>query len=160
MTFTCTRSTPLTGARNLHEATTSISQSADIARKLGNELILGNCLQWLGDIARQQQDLPACRRAYEEALVVARNIGHPTRIATAILRLGMLANSERQSALAKSLLLEGLALLQALGDVWNISGALAELGLVAQALDCPERSVRLFAAAEQARARNRRTTVF
>ncbi len=135
----------------LDEGRATISQSADIARKIGNELVLGNCLQWLGDIARQQHDLPACRRAYEEALVVTRSMGDPTRIALATLRLGILANCEGRPALAKSLLLDGLALLQPLGDVSHISGALAELGLVAQALDHPARSVRLFAAAERAR---------
>jgi predicted ATPase/class 3 adenylate cyclase len=105
----------------------------------------------VGGIAYWQNDNPATRAAYEEAVDIAREVGDPRLLADALLDLSFVPLMEHDADKAESVLREGLALAKQTGDrvlaadFWDSIGWLASLrGRPQDAIPVRQRAIEIY----------------
>lgn len=133
------------GARALFE------EGLALFRELGDKQNIATILNNLGGFQIDQGDYAAAHALYEESLAMRRELGDKQGIASSLYNLGTVSGYRSDSAAACALWQESLAIYRELGNQQGIAGCLKELAGVAGAQGLPERSARLFGAAEALR---------
>lgn len=125
------------------------------ALKLFQELEENNgvayVLNVLGDVAHDQGDLEAAQSFQEQSAVIYRELGNKWGLAYTLVSLGDVAMSRSDLPRAQSLYRESLETFREEGDKWGIAYAFESLAAIASLQGRPDRSARLFGAAEALR---------
>lgn len=120
-------------------------------RELGDDWGIAQILNFLGDLARSQDDVAGATARYEESLALLRRQGLTGTVPSLLHNLGYLALRRGDTRRALRLFRESLALFRDQGDQRGIADCLTGLAGVLGAMKQPERAVRLFGAAEAQR---------
>ena len=123
------------------------AEAADSARARGDRTSLGFALQGLGMSALRDGDRPAARVALEEAIDLLRASGDRFGLANALYDHGRVLVADGERDRGKVALLEALQHHAAAGDMSGVAFVLDALSGLAFEEGCPERTVRLAAAA-------------
>jgi predicted ATPase/class 3 adenylate cyclase len=115
------------------------------------DAVRARALGAVGGIAYWQNDTPATRAAYEEAVEIARELQDPQLLAPALLDLSFVPLMERDADKAEPILREGLAAAQQIGDrvlaadFWDSIGWLASLrGRPQDAIPVRQRAIEIY----------------
>ncbi|HEX8650105.1 MAG TPA: protein kinase [Pyrinomonadaceae bacterium] len=120
-----TRHGHLTEGRGWLEA--ALEKSVDAEAQVRTKALVG-----AGEMTRQQGDLAAARRFYEEALLVSKESGERRLVAASCRGLGMLAYMGGNLAAARPLFEEALNAFRELGDTSGVAMSLNALGELAR----------------------------
>lgn len=96
--------------------------------------LLAKLLNAAGALAQGQDDLPAARQLYEQALNLRRGLGDRLGVAAALHGLGNVAVGENNLVGARAIFERNLAASRELGDPRMIAASLMNLGVVVQLL--------------------------
>ncbi|HZS92103.1 MAG TPA: tetratricopeptide repeat protein [Chloroflexota bacterium] len=120
-------------------------------RELGDDWGVAQVLNFLGDLARSQDDVAGATARYEESLASLRRQGLTGTVPSLLHNLGYMALRQGDSRRALRLFRESLALFRDQGDQRGIADCLDGLAGVLGAMKQPERAARLLGAAEALR---------
>jgi predicted ATPase/class 3 adenylate cyclase len=98
------------------ESAVSLEEAVDVARSVGDRLIVAGSLSWLGFVRLLVDDLTGAREAFEDCREVSAELGGPLMLGFAISKLGLLADAEGDYAKAIRLHLEARELFAKAGD--------------------------------------------
>jgi len=135
---------------NYPEARAFLEQSLVIWREIGAEGKTGSvwALNFLGDLALNQNDMDQARSFYTEAIAFLRQVGDKNFLSYSVRRLGQLAWREGEYGKAITLCKESLNLNQEVGDSRGVMACVAGFAAIAIAQGKFERAAILMAAAE------------
>lgn len=135
---------------NYAEARFFLEQSLEIWRTMGSGIRRGMTwtLNFLGDVAYNQNEMHESRLIYEESAALLRELGDQNFLAYALRRLALIAWREQDHDKAISLCKESLLLNQELGDVRGVLASLVAFAVIAFARGQFERSAILNAVVE------------
>jgi predicted ATPase/DNA-binding XRE family transcriptional regulator len=132
-----------------HEAATPhLQESLRSFREIGDDFGVARATICLGMVALMRGDVNRATGTFEESLAVARRIEDRTGACITLYNLAQLALSRGDHGHATTLFEEGITLSEQVTDRANVAYCLEGLAEVAGAQDNPERSARLFGAAE------------
>lgn len=135
-----------------HAARALYAESVVLLRALGDPHPLATALGNLGSVASLQGDLATARALLEESVALHRALGDREALAMSLENLGDVAAAAGDRAAARAHYRESLALRQAVGYQRGVTVALDGLARLALAEGRVAHAVRLFGAAERARA--------
>jgi tetratricopeptide (TPR) repeat protein len=122
-------------ALSLYEAATELLQTAlALGQELAAQAEIAFCLNFLGNIARNQGDYPAAEQKYQEGLVITKAIADQASTAFNLYSLGFIGEVKGEYSLAKQYYLESLALNRAISNQLGIAQGLDKMGVVSFAL--------------------------
>jgi predicted ATPase/class 3 adenylate cyclase len=98
------------------ESANNLEEAVDVARSVGDQLVVAASLSWLGFARLLLDDLTGARAAFEECRRVSAELGGPLMLGFAISKLGLLADAESDYATAIRLHLEARELFARAGD--------------------------------------------
>jgi non-specific serine/threonine protein kinase len=131
------------------QAVAHIGEAQAIFEALGNRWwAVGVRSDVLGRAVYGQGDLAEATAILEDALAVYRELGDPLNAALVLNYLGFVACDRGDRAGAAARFAAGLPLWRQLGDLWTLADWLAGVATLAETCGTPERSARLFGAAE------------
>jgi non-specific serine/threonine protein kinase len=128
-----------------------LEQSLSGWRSTGDRQGIAQALNRLGLVVRYQGEYELARTLYEECLDLARDLHDKYMVAAPLHNLGQMAHHQGDDARAHRLLVESLHVVRQMGDAPNISVWLSDIAGVWASQGYPERSARLFGAAEALR---------
>ena len=128
-----------------------IERSLGIARELGNWHGVMVALVNLGNVAFEQDDLPAATQSFEECLTQARRLGDRLVVAAALNNLGNVACKKGDCETARRMHSEGLDIRLELGARQVIADSLEGFANIAVGLNHITRAATLWGAAERLR---------
>jgi tetratricopeptide (TPR) repeat protein len=99
-------------------------ESLTLAQTRADTRNVAIALNYLGAVARDQDDRSRATRLFSQSVTLLRSTGDTKSLASALVNLG---DSLREDTRAEALLAEGLALFRALGDPWGTAHALQRL---------------------------------
>lgn len=117
-------------------------------RALGDEWMMAEVLNYLGDLARGHGDIQQATARYEESLALLRKQGLTGTVPSLLHNLGYMALQAGNTRRALRLFRESLILFRDLGDQRGIAECLAGLAGALAAMRLPDRAARLFGAGE------------
>jgi predicted ATPase/class 3 adenylate cyclase len=123
----CYRDVYAVSAVNLEEA-------VDVARSVGDHLVVAASLSWLGFVRLLLDDLGGAREAFEECHEVSTELGGSLMLGFAISKLGLLADAEGDYAKAIDLHLEARDAFARLGDQGGTGYTLSRASMSAYCL--------------------------
>ena len=103
-------------------------QNLTVFREIGDKFSAGDCLMFLHQEARNNNDYERAITLAEEHLALRREIGDHDGAATALFQLGHVAFLQHDFRRAVLLLEEGLSLFRAVGNKWALGVGLSNLG--------------------------------
>lgn len=130
------------------EGRTALEEGLARARAVGDDWVVAQRLNFLGDLARSQGDDEAAQARYEEALHLLRRQGLTGTVPSLLHNLGYMAVHEGEVRRALLRFRESLALFRDQGDQRGIADCLDGMAAVLVAMKQPERAAELFGAAE------------
>ena len=123
-------------------------QSLAVFQKYGNPEVISQTLHRLGELARIEGDYQRAGELYEDCLRTSREIGLQLEVASNLHKLGYVAQYQRDFRKAFDFLTESLNIQRESGNKQGIAECLAGFAGLAAVSGQPERSLRLFAAAQ------------
>jgi tetratricopeptide (TPR) repeat protein len=135
---------------NYPQAHSFLEQSLVIWREMGPNGKTGSiwALNFLGDLALNQNDINQARSFYTEAITFLRQVGDKNFLSYSVRRLGQIAWREGEYQKAITLCKESLNLNQEVGDSRGVMACLTGFAAIAVAQGKFERAATLMAAAE------------
>jgi tetratricopeptide (TPR) repeat protein len=121
-------------------------------REAGDDRLIGNTLNSLGEAARIEGDWATARSLYEQSIEAHRRLNHPVGVSVTLSNLGAALCEEGDLEAARSCYVEALPALFALGNKVGLSFALDGMGAVAAKRGEWTRAAQLAGAAEALRA--------
>ena len=109
-----------------------LEEGLDIARRLGDRLLIAGALHNLGNLVLEQGDLVQAWQRYTESLGQYRASGITNRVAYALNNMGLVARYQGDLDAARSLLKESLAVSRQLADRPGMAETLLNLGTVSR----------------------------
>jgi predicted ATPase len=131
------------------EARAAYEQGLPALRARGDLWTLARSLNYLGEIARSDDDHAAAQHFYEDSLAIRRTLGDQRGVAVTLFNLGQVLLRQGDERRAAQHYQESLAVSRTLGDLRGVADCLVGLGGVADSAGQPERAARLFGAAEK-----------
>lgn len=133
------------------EARFFLEQSLEIWRKMDSSSKSGMSwtLNFLGDVAYNQNQMQEARLIYEENAALLKQLGDKNFLAYSLRRLGLIAWREKDYEQANILCKESLMLNQELGDVRGVLASVVAFATIAFTQGQLERSATLMAAVEE-----------
>jgi predicted ATPase len=114
------------------QAADDLGESLALGRVMENDVIIGNALINLGNLAHHWDgDDAAAGALYEEALSLVRREGDRQRTSYCLYNLGNIAHDAGDDVRAAALVEESMALAESLGDVWHRAFCLLLTGQIA-----------------------------
>jgi predicted ATPase len=133
------------------KATKLLGESLALRQELGDPWSIAQTLGNFASLAMQQGDDVNAKKYSEESLALFQRTGDPRSIARQLMELGDFARREGDFVRATTLLTQALSQLWQIRDQWSLTFVLDNLASLANAQGNPERSARLFGAAEYLR---------
>jgi predicted ATPase/transcriptional regulator with XRE-family HTH domain len=133
------------------KATKLLGESLALRQELGDPWSIAQTLGNFASLAMQQGDYVNAKKYSEESLALFQRTGDPRGIARQLMELGDFARREGDFVRATTLLTQALSQLWQIRDQWSLTFVLDNLASLANAQGNPERSARLFGAAEYLR---------
>jgi tetratricopeptide (TPR) repeat protein len=135
---------------NYAEARFFLERSLEIWRKMGSGIKSGMSwtLNFLGDVAYNQNEIREARLIYEESAALLGELGDQNFLAYALRRLALIAWREQDYDKAILFCKESLLLNRELGDVRGVLASLVAFAVIAFAQGQLERSASLMSAVE------------
>ncbi|HLF68219.1 MAG TPA: adenylate/guanylate cyclase domain-containing protein [Gaiellaceae bacterium] len=116
------------------ESAANLEEAIDVARSVGDHLVVAASLSWLGFVRLLLDDLGGAREAFEECHAVSAELGGPLMLGFAVSKLGLLADAEDDYAKAIDLHLEARDLFAGLGDQGGAGYTLSRASMSAYCL--------------------------
>jgi predicted ATPase/transcriptional regulator with XRE-family HTH domain len=133
------------------KATKLLGESLALRQELGDPWSIAQTLGNFASLAMQQGDYVNAKKYSEESLALFQRAGDPRGIARQLMELGDFARRKGDFVRATTLLTQALSQLWQIRDQWSLTFVLDNLASLANAQGNPERSARLFGAAEYLR---------
>jgi tetratricopeptide (TPR) repeat protein len=128
-----------------------VEEGLALKRAAGDRIGAGVCLNMLGTMALNQQDLPRAEACFSEALALFRPLQDRENIAVAVLNLGNVARERGDVGRAAALLREALVGFRDLGDLSGVAFTLEAMSPLALHTMHPATAARWLGAAEAIR---------
>jgi len=116
-----------------------------LAREIGDKYQIGFGLNILGEIYRLQDNYPAAKNVYEEALLITREVGLTNREIMILCCLGLVAFNQGFFDKARNYTLEMFNLSLKVGSEYSIANSISFLGAYICVLGEPELGISLMA---------------
>ncbi|MET0837536.1 MAG: tetratricopeptide repeat protein [Marmoricola sp.] len=140
-----------TGDREGYEVALAMCEEAlALAREVGDQPLLAQVLNLLGELTRVQGDDERAQAAYTEGLVAARAAGDETHVAMLVGNLSFIADHRGDHAEARRLSLEALRRSWAIGRRLVVAMAISQLAGAELGLGRPEQGAVLMGASDEA----------
>ena len=133
------------------KATKLLGESLALRQELGDPWSIAQTLQNFVSLAMQRGDYVNAKKYSGDTLALFQRAGDPRGIARQLTDLGEIAHREGDFARATTLLTQALSQLWQLRDQFSVAFVLESLASLAYSQGNPERSARLFGAAEALR---------
>ncbi|MGH2736178.1 MAG: tetratricopeptide repeat protein [Actinomycetota bacterium] len=114
----------------VESAVALLNEALGLFRKVGDRMSEASCLNSLGIVARNQNDLDRAEELLSQSASIRREIGDQAGTAGSLDNLGIVAVDRGDLDRAQRLFEESITIDRARGDEWGVACALGSLGVV------------------------------